>query len=137
MKIFRPWDNDKSSLSIPLSSSTSISSLSANGNTYLNECELVTNMAQFYPIIPSEPNLIYDPLYGSQLMTEEYFRVLSKEQDSRLLINNVRKQRPKKHKCPHCNVGFSNNGQLKGHIRIHTGKMITLFIRNNFQIFKK
>ncbi|CAM1297482.1 hkb (predicted) [Pycnogonum litorale] len=33
-----------------------------------------------------------------------------------------KKQRPKKFQCPHCRVSFSNNGQLKGHIRIHTGK---------------
>ena len=33
-----------------------------------------------------------------------------------------KKQRPKRFQCPHCQVCFSNNGQLKGHIRIHTGK---------------
>lgn len=32
-----------------------------------------------------------------------------------------KKQRPKRFQCPHCKVSFSNNGQLKGHIRIHTG----------------
>nr|XP_014278717.1 Krueppel-like factor 16 [Halyomorpha halys] len=32
------------------------------------------------------------------------------------------KQRPKKFRCPHCDVAFSNNGQLKGHVRIHTGE---------------
>ncbi|XP_003747475.1 gastrula zinc finger protein XlCGF9.1-like [Galendromus occidentalis] len=31
-------------------------------------------------------------------------------------------QRPKKFQCPHCDVCFSNNGQLKSHIRIHTGE---------------
>lgn len=34
----------------------------------------------------------------------------------------AKKQRPKKFQCPHCQVSFSNNGQLKGHIRIHTGE---------------
>lgn len=34
----------------------------------------------------------------------------------------LKKQRPKKFQCPHCQVSFSNNGQLKGHVRIHTGK---------------
>ena len=33
-----------------------------------------------------------------------------------------RKQRPKKFRCPHCQVAFSNNGQLRGHVRIHTGQ---------------
>lgn len=33
-----------------------------------------------------------------------------------------KKQRPKRFQCPHCKVSFSNNGQLKGHVRIHTGR---------------
>ncbi|XP_033308982.1 zinc finger protein 2-like [Bombus bifarius] len=33
-----------------------------------------------------------------------------------------RKLRSKRFRCEHCNVAFSNNGQLKGHIRIHTGE---------------
>jgi len=32
-----------------------------------------------------------------------------------------RKLRPKRFQCPHCQVSFSNNGQLRGHVRIHTG----------------
>lgn len=52
---------------------------------------------------------------------EEYNRILTQEQQQKLI--QARKQRPKKYKCPHCDVGFSNNGQLKGHIRIHTGKL--------------
>ncbi|KAL1124112.1 hypothetical protein AAG570_001882 [Ranatra chinensis] len=36
--------------------------------------------------------------------------------------NGKVKQRPKKFRCPHCDVAFSNNGQLKGHVRIHTGE---------------
>lgn len=34
----------------------------------------------------------------------------------------MKKLRPKKFRCEHCDVAFSNNGQLKGHIRIHTGE---------------
>ena len=34
----------------------------------------------------------------------------------------TKRQRPKRFHCPHCQVAFSNNGQLRGHIRIHTGK---------------
>lgn len=52
---------------------------------------------------------------------EEYARILTQEHQAKLL--SARKQRPKKYKCPHCEVGFSNNGQLKGHIRIHTGSL--------------
>ena len=32
-----------------------------------------------------------------------------------------KKTRPKKYKCEECGAGFSNNGQLRGHLRIHTG----------------
>lgn len=39
-----------------------------------------------------------------------------------LLERTPKKQRPKRFQCPHCQVSFSNNGQLKGHIRIHTGR---------------
>lgn len=33
-----------------------------------------------------------------------------------------RKQRPKNFQCPACKMAFSNNGQLKNHVRIHTGE---------------
>ena len=33
-----------------------------------------------------------------------------------------KKTRPKKYKCEECGAGFSNNGQLRGHLRIHTGR---------------
>lgn len=52
-------------------------------------------------------------------MLEEYGRLLREAQLQQQL--KYRKQRPKKFRCPHCQVAFSNNGQLKGHVRIHTG----------------
>lgn len=67
---------------------------------------------------PSDPALLETLMHGYAL--EEYARVLNQEHQAKIL--QARKQRPKKYKCPHCHVGFSNNGQLKGHIRIHTGK---------------
>ena len=36
--------------------------------------------------------------------------------------NQTKKPRPKRFRCPHCDIAFSNNGQLKGHIRTHTGR---------------
>lgn len=65
------------------------------------------------------------------LMEQEYVRVMTEEAQTKML--SLRKQRPKKFKCPHCNVAFSNNGQLKGHVRIHTGNLnfISLAWLNN------
>lgn len=47
----------------------------------------------------------------------EYARVTSQEQQVKLI--NSRKQRPKKHISPHCQNVFSNEGQLKGQMRIY------------------
>lgn len=55
------------------------------------------------------------------VIEQEYTRVLAEEAQIKLMT--ARKQRPKKFKCPYCDVAFSNNGQLKGHIRIHTGEL--------------
>ncbi|KAK9728426.1 Tc5 transposase DNA-binding domain [Popillia japonica] len=73
------------------------------------------NLAHSLGLAPNDPLLLETLTQGYAL--EEYARVLSQEHQSKILN---RKQRPKKYKCPHCDVGFSNNGQLKGHIRIHT-----------------
>ncbi|CAL4129419.1 unnamed protein product, partial [Meganyctiphanes norvegica] len=34
----------------------------------------------------------------------------------------ARRPRPKRFSCPECDSAFSNKGQLKGHMRIHTGE---------------
>lgn len=74
--------------------------------------------ATTYPdlMLPNLPFMGVDPF----LMEQEYARVLAEEAQVKMMT--ARKQRPKKFKCPHCDVAFSNNGQLKGHIRIHTGE---------------
>ncbi|XP_055524980.1 early growth response factor homolog 1 [Wyeomyia smithii] len=74
---------------------------------------------EFLPAGINLTGLPIDPITYEQ-MEQEYFRVLSEDAKAKLLSS--RKQRPKKFKCPHCDVAFSNNGQLKGHIRIHTGE---------------
>ncbi|KAJ8918554.1 hypothetical protein NQ315_013059 [Exocentrus adspersus] len=74
------------------------------------------NLAQSLGLTPGDPFLMESMAQGIAL--EEYARVLNQEHQTKMLA--TRKQRPKKYKCPHCDVGFSNNGQLKGHIRIHT-----------------
>ena len=54
---------------------------------------------------------------GVSYGADDYTRLLHEES-----LRARKKQRPKKYRCPHCQVAFSNNGQLKGHIRIHTGQ---------------
>lgn len=66
--------------------------------------------------LPGMPFVPVDPF----TMEQEYARILAEEAQVKAMT--ARKQRPKKFKCPHCDVAFSNNGQLKGHIRIHTGE---------------
>ncbi|XP_046994331.1 zinc finger protein 468-like [Schistocerca americana] len=54
---------------------------------------------------------------------EQYFcKVVTYMSEAHLQQQQQRKLRPKKHRCPHCHVAFSNNGQLRGHVRIHTGE---------------
>lgn len=69
-------------------------------------------------MLPNLPFMGVDPF----VMEQEYARVLAEEAQVKMMT--ARKQRPKKFKCPHCDVAFSNNGQLKGHIRIHTGEFV-------------
>lgn len=76
-------------------------------------------LAQSLGLQPTDP-LLMESFAQGYAMELEYARIMHQENQNKLL--NARKQRPKKYRCPHCDVGFSNNGQLKGHIRIHTGE---------------
>lgn len=75
------------------------------------------NLAQ--PLEVASTDSLFFESMAQGIALEEYARILNQEHQAKLLA--AKKQRPKKYKCPHCEVGFSNNGQLKGHIRIHTG----------------
>lgn len=77
------------------------------------------DIAHALGVQPTDP-LLLESLAQGYAMELEYARILQQESEAKML--NARKQRPKKYKCPHCHVGFSNNGQLKGHVRIHTGE---------------
>lgn len=77
------------------------------------------NLAHSLGLTPADPLFLEYVSQGCSV--DEYARVINQEHQAKIL--NSRKQRPKKYRCPHCEVGFSNNGQLKGHIRIHTGRI--------------
>lgn len=66
-------------------------------------------------LLPLASGITLDP-YSYTMLEEGYHRVLAEEARTKMLSS--RKQRPKKFKCPTCDVAFSNNGQLKGHIRL-------------------
>ncbi|XP_078684118.1 uncharacterized protein LOC144917704 [Branchiostoma floridae x Branchiostoma belcheri] len=48
---------------------------------------------------------------------------LTKEKSREVDISGGKRKRPeKKFPCPYCTVSCANNGQLKGHLRVHTGE---------------
>lgn len=73
-------------------------------------------------IIARQEHAAFDQFAAQQnhFALEEAARLL---QHHEALVKQNKKLRPKKFRCPHCDVAFSNNGQLKGHIRIHTGSL--------------
>ncbi|KMR02517.1 zinc finger protein 273 [Lasius niger] len=64
-----------------------------------------------------QPGILPSDLYHRSV--EEAVQLVHR-QDA--VAKQMKKMRPKKFRCQYCDVAFSNNGQLKGHIRIHTGE---------------
>ncbi|XP_015908396.1 Krueppel-like factor 9 [Parasteatoda tepidariorum] len=62
-----------------------------------------------------------EPVMAFQV-TQPHWDISSHQLNHLLKQPKTKKQRPKRFQCPHCQVSFSNNGQLKGHVRIHTGE---------------
>lgn len=145
-RLFRPWDGDKST-SLKGKEQDKLKRLCDVGVKSENVEESV-NGHKDPSIVQVDPTLEYQQLHGYAncqqfldyqdccgmvpifdpltrcMMEQEYARVIAEDAQTKIL--NLRRQRPKKFKCPHCDVAFSNNGQLKGHIRIHTGKFSLL-----------
>lgn len=148
-RLFRPWDSKSTKLDLCENSNSSQEY--EQQKSPVNVQKINKNHVEFHttspiksfsrlpisPSIASLPDLnssfIYPPVadstamsylgldpYTLTMMEQEYARVLAEEAVSKQM--SAKKQRPKKFKCPHCDVAFSNNGQLKGHIRIHTGE---------------
>ena len=71
------------------------------------------------------------------LMQRRAVQELQDLQELQMAVAQVteRKARPKKYKCDLCEACFSNNGQLKGHVRIHTGQFQILVPTLSIQRF--
>lgn len=62
--------------------------------------------------------LVPVPWYPVPFPRHDYWRCLDAE-----VPKEPKPPRVKKYRCSYCNTSFSNNGQLKGHVRTHTGKL--------------
>jgi transcription elongation factor Elf1 len=136
--IFRPWDSKKEKAESLLRSAikeekiqvpmmTKEESLALQSMMMSNPGLMSGSLPMLsdYLYMPPTPPADFMPLgfdaYSMSLMEQEYARVMAEEARSKMMSS--KKQRPKKFKCPHCDVAkFSNNGQLKSHIRTHTGE---------------
>lgn len=135
--IFRPWDTSVSRLSHdtsvkmeksnqPQSASNSIKKEKEEIKSQNIQSMLFPMMPADYLYMPPTPPADFLPMtpfdaYSMSIMEQEYARVMAEEARTKMM--STKKQRPKKFKCPHCDVArFSNNGQLKSHIRTHTGE---------------
>lgn len=115
---FWPPSSSSSSLS---SSSSSPSSNFLDINAFTDACRRSTTA-----IIPQHGMIHHYGTPTCYTASVEKAAELVNLQD--VAAKQMKKLRPKKFRCEYCDVAFSNNGQLKGHIRIHTGKiMLYLF----------
>ena len=124
-----------SNSSLPISAPIQISSTNLS-NTIYNEMKSSVFHAQ--PTVnQQQPGLITPNQHSPQsntipMITENsQFHGNALPSSTDVLIANFKKahtiqlpkkNRPKKFFCNHCPANFANNGQLKGHVRTHTGK---------------
>lgn len=116
---------DTQSLNTKSTSITPVTQVKLDSSAYEPNLNLMDYniLSQNMYMNPAYTDYMQFPYIGIDPYTieQEYYRVLSEEAHAKL--TTAKKERPKKFKCPHCDVAFSNNGQLKGHIRIHTGNI--------------
>ncbi|XP_015795474.1 transcription factor Sp5-like [Tetranychus urticae] len=113
-QIFRPWDQSSSSSTSSNSSTSSFQPLTLSSSSSLSS----PSPSSTSPCCSQLNQLYYNCL--NVFTPHQYHQ--HQNASSSATIMQQKKQRPKRFKCPHCQVSFSNNGQLKGHIRIHTGE---------------
>ncbi|XP_043500123.1 zinc finger protein 347-like [Polistes fuscatus] len=84
-------------------------------NTFPNTCRM-----QDVPPFPQISSINHYDTLPTYTASVEKAAELVNLQD--VAAKQIKKLRPKKFRCEYCDVAFSNNGQLKGHVRIHTGE---------------
>lgn len=83
-------------------------------SSVLPEMKLNPNSLACWGIGPEEMPFQMNPAFGQLLEQPNMSKF------------RVKKQRPKRFRCKQCQTSFSNNGQLKGHLRIHSGIIFSI-----------
>lgn len=153
-KLFRPWDSDvckglrrTQSVTLPsnLSSTMSASAIECNSfyqSLLLSNCHHQVALPHLCGVRSqlslSSPFLLNSQIASLQTSfnrfslapTANLFSPSDDIEASKKAGKKLKRQRPKRFNCPHCQTAFSNNGQLKGHVRTHTGKFFSfLFLK--------
>ncbi|KAI4504388.1 hypothetical protein M0802_000859 [Mischocyttarus mexicanus] len=87
--------------------------------SYLNTFTNKRRMHDMPPIPQVFSNSYYNTLPTYNASVEKAVEMVNLQD---VAAKQIKKLRPKKFRCEYCDVAFSNNGQLKGHVRIHTGE---------------
>ncbi|CAL4118133.1 unnamed protein product, partial [Meganyctiphanes norvegica] len=108
-----PPSNQAMSSPVPLRSFPQLSSLPVIIDPLLSHAAALRGhlppvmLPPAFSMTPQDPLI---PLLDALVPVSEMERVMA------------RRTRPKRFTCPECDSAFSNKGQLKGHVRIHTGE---------------